>query len=315
MPTEDGWVTAEDVKEAMTMFDVLDICDIPHDGVEGKIMSIYHDERTPSLHVYEDHWWDYSVGKGGDIIAFVQEYTGSSFRLALQYLERGVDFTDYKRKPVKRKPREVKDFSYRFMNEAKPFHVLDKNSQEWFRTKIFKRWGLSHHTDLPDDTRFTTTAIWTPHYGPEMTSHTEYAALTARPVTAVKIRDMVTRKKTGFKGGTFHEMYNPWTLPYYRYGSVLCEGESDAWVAKSAWPDFFVAATPSGARSAKPEWLEKLPRPVYVLFDVDQAGNDAYEAIKWHLGDDHKRIMLPYDDLGEVNVKSPAWFRRAIPGG
>ena len=94
------------VKETVTMHRVLEILSLEPPDRSGKIKSIInHGERTPSLHIYSYHWHDFSSGQRGDQIEFVQQYTGCSYREALDKLSGGTtSFASKRRREWKPPP-------------------------------------------------------------------------------------------------------------------------------------------------------------------------------------------------------------------
>ncbi len=51
-----------------------------------KIHCLWHEERTPSLAIYSDHYHCYSCGERGDILDFIQKYYSVSFAEAVNAL-------------------------------------------------------------------------------------------------------------------------------------------------------------------------------------------------------------------------------------
>ena len=89
------------------MFDVLDLLEYENPGQPGKVPCPFHEETTPSCHVYDDHWWSYCCGKGGSVIDFVMAFYGCSFARAMQVITTA-DVVDETRAPKARvdKPAE-----------------------------------------------------------------------------------------------------------------------------------------------------------------------------------------------------------------
>ena len=75
-------ISAQNLKATLSMQELLAFhgIDIP---TSRKILCPFHDERTPSCHVYEDSFYCFGCGVGGDIITFEMMYSGISFRQAL----------------------------------------------------------------------------------------------------------------------------------------------------------------------------------------------------------------------------------------
>ena len=71
--------TIELVKQTVTVPEVAELLGFEPNS-QQKIPSFANpDERTPSLHLYEDHWYDYGTGQHGDVIDLVAAaYPGST---------------------------------------------------------------------------------------------------------------------------------------------------------------------------------------------------------------------------------------------
>lgn len=92
---------------------------------------------------------------------------------------------------------------------------------------------------------------------------------------AVKTR-YIGGKLISMRGSDLSHLYGAWR-PRRFEKTVLCEGESDAWVASAVLRDRAdVLALPSGATGPKPQWIEFLRgRDVVLAFDGDEAGRKA----------------------------------------
>ena len=53
----------------------------------GEICCPFHNEKTPSLHLWEDHWYCFGCKRGGSAIDFVMELDHLSFQAACQKLD------------------------------------------------------------------------------------------------------------------------------------------------------------------------------------------------------------------------------------
>lgn len=86
-------MTSEEIKDSVTMRDVLQHCGLPAPNRAGFITCpFHHGDRTPSLKIYKDSFYCFACQKAGDIFAFLQEYEGISFREA--FLELGGTYPD-----------------------------------------------------------------------------------------------------------------------------------------------------------------------------------------------------------------------------
>lgn len=66
-----------------------------------------HAERSPSFHVYEDHYHCFGCGAHGDAIAWLASVRRLSFRAAIQYLEGTLDREPGHLSPMKAPPRKT----------------------------------------------------------------------------------------------------------------------------------------------------------------------------------------------------------------
>ena len=63
-------------------------------NTQGKIKSIYKNEKTPSLQLYkDDRYYCFATGKGGDVIDFYKDYHGISFEQAVLDLSRQLNMS------------------------------------------------------------------------------------------------------------------------------------------------------------------------------------------------------------------------------
>jgi DNA primase len=77
---------AAQIKDRLSMFDVV-LRYIPNAKIRNnEILCPFHSEKTPSCHIWDDHFKCFGCGKYGDIISFVQIYFNLSFTDALAKL-------------------------------------------------------------------------------------------------------------------------------------------------------------------------------------------------------------------------------------
>lgn len=76
-------------------------------------LSPFKDEHTPSFSVRQESgkWYDFSSGKGGDLISFVRLYHGVGFKKAVEILE---DYTGYNGESEAKKKMELVKVAQRF---------------------------------------------------------------------------------------------------------------------------------------------------------------------------------------------------------
>lgn len=96
----------DDVSEIKSRLNIEDVVSeyvqLKRAGRNFKGLSPFTNEKSPSFIVSPDKqiWHDFSSGKGGDVISFIQEVEGLDFRGSLELLARkaGVDLTEFKGK-------------------------------------------------------------------------------------------------------------------------------------------------------------------------------------------------------------------------
>lgn len=78
---------AAQIKDRLSMFDVV-LRYIPNVKFthSNEILCPFHAEKTPSCHLWDDHFKCFGCGKYGDVISFVQIYFNLSFQDALSKL-------------------------------------------------------------------------------------------------------------------------------------------------------------------------------------------------------------------------------------
>ena len=94
---------AQEVKSRINIEDIVsEYVQLKRAGRNFKGLSPFTNERTPSFIVSPDKqiWHDFSSGKGGDVISFIEQVEGLDFRGSLDLLARkaGVDLTEFQGK-------------------------------------------------------------------------------------------------------------------------------------------------------------------------------------------------------------------------
>jgi DNA primase len=93
---------AQEVKSRINIEDVVsEYVQLKRAGRNFKGLSPFTNEKSPSFIVSPDKqiWHDFSSGKGGDVISFIEQVEGLDFRGSLELLARkaGVDLSEFKR--------------------------------------------------------------------------------------------------------------------------------------------------------------------------------------------------------------------------
>lgn len=82
----------------------------------GFMLCIFHDEKTPSMKLYPDHFYCFGCGKYGDITDFVMQVFGFSKHEALEMLKNNFNLT----------------------NEKQPFLKIQQNSSKSEENRIYQ---------------------------------------------------------------------------------------------------------------------------------------------------------------------------------
>jgi DNA primase len=281
-----------EIKELVSLEQVIDWLELEPPNSAGKIRSPHHEDRTPSLHVYPDGTWhDFSTGKGGDVLDFVQMFFGCRIQDAIRWLECRIDeevLVDLVRPQGVVRQRELTDFTSRFQQETQQ---LDRASEP-VRRYALERWpAVSQLAISGHGVRCTYNALHIPHFSAD------------GKVIGVKTRD-IAGNRGAWKGSTFT------TRPYgvahaYAPGrtmfALIVEGEPDVWAATQmlVYRDLPIAeyGMPSGAGTWKDDWNAEILKyaGAIICTDNDEAGENARLLIsdsldrsdpffrKWHL--------------------------------
>jgi hypothetical protein len=286
----------DQVKRTTTMRDVLRICGLSEPNRQGKIRSIFNPvERTPSLHVYDFDWYDFSTGQGGDQISFIQHALGVPYTRALEILGRGMSMAVRPRDRFDHDlPFEPPDFTDKYENLVES----DEHAEAW-RVLIPEKWPTLTLTDVWGfGCKIAENGdLWIPHKIRKPHEN-------VRIVRGVKIRHLPDAAKSALTGSMFTVgLYRPLSGRPDKTHALLVEGESDAWVAAKmlGTRDVTVLALPSGAGTWKPRFVEELKafKSVGVAFDDDDPGNSAWEKVQKDLESAY-RIQVPGGRVAEA---------------
>lgn len=235
-----------------------------------KIHSIYREEKTPSLHVYDLDYFDFATGQGGDQIRFVMDHFGCSYGKAVQFLTGRAGRFHVPDKIPPKKPKEKRDFNRMYVNAGGgPDYGKWRAEFDLLRKR---KWPSVPTKRILDVTKIVEGAHWTPHYDRDW-----------KTITGIKVRSLYPGNyKSAVPGSTFTDsLYRPWVTNNPE-GVVLVEGESDAWVMGHYAPRHQVYGLPSGAATWRDDWLDQLcgaALPVSMMLDRDMAGVLATEKI------------------------------------
>ncbi len=273
------------IKSTIEMADLVELCG--RDVVRDKVRPPWNPgERTPSTHLYSDHFYDYGSGKHGDIFDWItEEFIAEGgappplgnriWHMRQLALKGGKEPGDVETAPV----RKLEDLSLDMPDE--PVRSLLGLDVSWFGVTVDE-----------DGTYYV------PHREPGL-------------VYGVKLR-FADGRKGSVPGSQFtHRLYHPYGWQFLHKGShaVIVEGESDSWaMISTGWTNdraIDVFALPSGASSWKDAWLKDLEPygTVLLCFDNDRAGKQALDKVTRKIGFDRaKELRVPqlYNDVREA---------------
>ncbi len=259
----------DEVKRTVTMDEVVRICGL-NDARNHKITSIFNtSEKTPSLHLYDYDWYDFSTGKGGDQITFVQECMGVPYRQSLEILGRGMSLVVRPQKFANDMPFEIPDFTARFEN------VTESDEVDQWEAMVAGKWPYLSLVDLfAFGCKVTDTGgLWIPHWVPDLGPGDKPY------VRGIKVRHL-DGGKSAIKGSVFTVgLYRPTPWRHDTPHALVTEGESDAWVMAKMLDtrNVTVFGLPSGAGTLKDRYIEELEEyeTISLVFDDDEPGKNA----------------------------------------
>jgi hypothetical protein len=289
------------LKSSVTMFDVVELLGLEPPDRQGKIRSIFGEDKTPSLQLYDDHWFDYSTGKYGDQITFVREFTGCSYGEAISKLSGNVKVGDYRKK--RRAPKIEKiDLTDRFVEEPEGNAEAYERAAQW----VEEKWPVLTLNDLLGfGVKVTQHSLWVPHKDQDGI------------VRGIKVRDTHSGGKVAVTGSQFRHVLYSVRRPSYQPVALLLEGESDTWCAES-WVrkqslehKIMTYGLPSGAAVWNNDWHHDLNRHDYVgvALDDDEPGRGASARIRESIG--YKRstvVPIPGGRFAEAMVSADSWL-------
>jgi hypothetical protein len=246
----------DEIKQKVKPVDVLvrEGVDVRVNGERYVCLCPFHPDTTPSFAVFgDDHTrcgcW--SCGLMGDVLDLVGWfYPTSSMADNLEYL-RGTDLAaDALPAPGTREPADILSI-YAAATEHWPVSLFVEHRSFSFSTEwLIQEWQVGG-TDNG--------SITIPYFHDG-------------ELTGLKFRTTDT-KPISYRGSSFPHLYGSWK----DRGNdvILCEGESDTWVASYHFPDFDVLGLQTGAARGTTDLEKFAGRRVYLWFDGDAAGRQA----------------------------------------
>lgn len=120
-----------DVSEVKLRYSMKDI--LERLGIEinkkGFICCPFHNEKTPSLKIYEHSYFCFGCGTGGDVIDFVKHYLNLTFPEAIEYLGGATLSFSEQRKIMNRK----RDYDKAKSEEQERKQKYDALMDKWIR--------------------------------------------------------------------------------------------------------------------------------------------------------------------------------------
>lgn len=284
---EDLTELKERVKATVTMDDVCHRLGIRIPS-NRKIRSIYREEKTPSLHLYQSTFFDYSSGQGGDVIRFVMDTQHWPFVKAVRWLAGQADTSTIRTRQQAEVEEKDADLTDEWRN-AKVF-AEGRLSPSWI-DYCADKWGLGLERVLDMGSKLVVgpgifpPQLWTPHW-----HNAKVRAIKVRTLTGAKI----SRPGSSYRYGLYQAVQDaPWTpLPHQH--AVIVEGESDLWAIRNKlylYPsNWWVYGLPSGASMWRDSWRSDLPDNVYLALDADGAGIKAQDRIAGSLLSTHRTV-------------------------
>jgi len=128
----------ERIRESVTMKQVAELYGI--DTRKGMINCIFHDDKTPSMKLYDDHYYCFGCGAHGDAVSFAAHITGlSQYEAAKQLCSAfGIAHnSDTSIKPIIKRENQREQ-------ETKAFRILSDYC------KLLRKWRERYRPTSPD---------------------------------------------------------------------------------------------------------------------------------------------------------------------
>jgi len=248
------WIDLAELKECVDLTTVFGA---------GNLLCPWHEDHTPSLHVYTDHVHCFSCGATADAITFVRKLYQLSFSQAVHFLLR------YKQRSRVRRIRVTTPVEGELVTSAHQ-QLLELSS----RTLA---WRWLHQRGLTLSIIRALTIGWTgrtysiPHFANGQAHNIKY-----RVHPHWQRQDEPKYQSLKHRG--FQFLY-PWDYfrQHYSQSPVLfvTEGELDALLLLQS--NLPAVSVPSGVNTAWTPWIPffRQFKHIYILYDMDEAGDAA----------------------------------------
>lgn len=120
-------MTKDEIKQSVKMYEVLSRYGITQNRA-GFICCPFHREKTASCKIYEDSFYCFGCGTGGDIFDFVMRYESVPFSVA--FTELGGTYISRKnksREQIRHEIRDIKAKRYDPVQKSNEFEQVKKN--------------------------------------------------------------------------------------------------------------------------------------------------------------------------------------------
>ena len=251
---------------------------------ETKILCPAHDDSRPSMHVYPDHAYCFVCGKYLSAIDVVKLMTGLEYKGAVQYLMANKGKCAPLRGPS-------------LPLDAEPILQYHQVLMSMKPNSIAMSWLYERGIDMSMIEAFrlgwTGRAYSIPHFVNGGIENVKYRVHPASLMAGEP-------KYNSLPGRDFNHLY-PWDFFRQHHNQnmsrlYITEGEFDGMLLLGA--SLPVVSVPSGVNTPWPRWLTFLKRfkEIHLLFDQDEAGNEAAEKLftkKDATGKTIEALLLP----------------------
>lgn len=282
------------IRDQVSVPDALEMLELEPPNHQGKIHCPFHEELTPSCHIFDDHFHCFGCGLNGDVVFFVAKMAGIPLWKAIQFLLSGVDELATSVK-VEQKVRAPIDLTRQMVELS----TLPSQSEDSARAMLARKWRTLDwdYCRQLGWRQAKDGGILIPHYDP-----------TGEKVVGIKHRT-ATGEKTSVKGSTFSSgPYLGWSAWPYPHESqippdhdvILCEGEPDTaamrlhvgGLTQGPWPRAYGLPSGAGAYPDSVHDFLKGFKRVYLALDNDSAGQAATA--------DVMKALLGHSDVEDV---------------
>ena len=277
----------------------------------NKICCPFHDDGSPSLHVYDDGGWKcFGCGLGGDVFSFVGylrhglQYDSSAHFIEIASSLGDLEITPQPARIAKPKPPKAT------LNIGLDAVVGWHDNMPASRRAYWHSRGLTDQTISEfmlgfDGQRYTIPAMW------------RYLPFGVKRRKAADIDDGIDAKYTSIYGSRVG-IFNSDTLLGAEY-VVICEGEIDAMLLHQS--GIRAVSSTGGAGSWRDKWAQHFThiQRVFVLYDNDEAGRKGARTIQASIR--RAQVLTLPDGVGDVgelfdkSADAAAWVRHAMGSG